>query len=250
MAAQADHGDPRKRVLSDERAVVRRAVRRRDDERRFAEPSASGTPAARGDAPPSPELSFCRGPDPRQQATYGRSRRPRGGAVGKRTPEPWPEAHPRARELAPDPFFWDVVDELSPFGSDEGDTALAEYRGWRKKHRKAPLRRCLVWTIESVGEITIDRYDQTILDPQTIRRQIDDPEFDDHQFVFTVDASVIATVFGQLVDEGGIDADAKPFGERAIGRQMLWAQLQRDEWRHADAYVANLTRLREILAAA
>ena len=40
-------------------------------------------------------------------------------------------AHPRAIELIPDDFFWNCVDELSPFGSDEGDTALAEYREWR-----------------------------------------------------------------------------------------------------------------------
>jgi uncharacterized protein YfeS len=28
-------------------------------------------------------------------------------------------------------FFWSCSDELGLFGSDEGDTTLAEYRNWR-----------------------------------------------------------------------------------------------------------------------
>jgi uncharacterized protein YfeS len=37
-------------------------------------------------------------------------------------------ANKRAIELIPEEFFWSCIDELSPFGSDEGDTALAEFR--------------------------------------------------------------------------------------------------------------------------
>ncbi len=34
-------------------------------------------------------------------------------------------AHQRAIQLVPEEFFWDCVDELAPFGSDEGDMALS-----------------------------------------------------------------------------------------------------------------------------
>lgn len=31
------------------------------------------------------------------------------------------QAHPRAIELVPEDFFWSCIDELAPFGSDEGE---------------------------------------------------------------------------------------------------------------------------------
>jgi len=157
--------------------------------------------------------------------------------------------HPRAVQLVPDEFFWDCADELAPFGSDEGDTALEEYRDWRKAHPDAPLEECLVWTIESVGEIDAGEYDDAIFDEATVRAQVDDPDFDDQQLIYVTDASVIATVFGQLADEGRIDATAKPYAARALTRQKVWARLQPD-WPHADEYVRNLARLESILAAA
>ena len=39
-------------------------------------------------------------------------------------------AHARAIELMPNEFFWDILDSLAPFGSDEGDLGLARYRDW------------------------------------------------------------------------------------------------------------------------
>lgn len=37
---------------------------------------------------------------------------------------------------------------------------------------------------------------------------------------FTFDATIIATVLGQLVDEGRIDVAAKPAAKRALTRQL------------------------------
>ena len=36
---------------------------------------------------------------------------------------------------------------------------------------------------------------------------------------FTLDATIIATVLGQLVDEGRVDIEAKPFAKVALDRQ-------------------------------
>ena len=157
-------------------------------------------------------------------------------------------AHPRAVELIPDEFFWSCVDELGPFGSDEGDTALNEFREWRQEHPKEPLEACLVWTIESVGEIDVADYDDAIFDEATVKAQVEDPDFDDQQLIYTVDTSVIATAFGQLVDEGTIDASAKPYVSRALKRQLVWANVQ-DSWGHAGEYSGNLARLQSVLEA-
>jgi uncharacterized protein YfeS len=56
-------------------------------------------------------------------------------------------AHERAVELIPEEFFWSCIDELAPFGSDEGDTALVEFRDWRKQNPKIPTIECLKWVI-------------------------------------------------------------------------------------------------------
>lgn len=66
-------------------------------------------------------------------------------------------AHARAIELLTEDFFWSASDELSPFGSDEGHTALCEFRKWRKKNKKISVGYCIAWVIESVGEF--DDYD-------------------------------------------------------------------------------------------
>ena len=52
-------------------------------------------------------------------------------------------AHPRARSLMTEAFFWRVADERAPFGSDEGHGALADYREWRDKNRRGTLHEYL-----------------------------------------------------------------------------------------------------------
>jgi uncharacterized protein YfeS len=157
--------------------------------------------------------------------------------------------HPRALQIIPDEFFWDCTDGLGPFGSDEGDTALSEYRDWRREHPGSPLADCLAWTIESVGEIDVSDYTDAIFDEAIVRSQVEDEDFDDQQLIYTTDVSVIATGFGQLADEGRIDAAAKPLVARALKRQVAWARVQPD-WEHGGEYIANLARLQAALAEA
>lgn len=158
-------------------------------------------------------------------------------------------AHARAKEIIPDAFFWDCGDELSPFGSDEGDMALREFRDWRKANPDRPVEDCVIWTIESVGEMDVEDYDESIVDEATVRSQVADAAFDDRQFIHTLDTSVVGTVFGQLVDDGRIDAAIKPYASRALRRLIVWATCQ-DGWRYADEYVTRLRRLQAALEVA
>ncbi|MDO1451960.1 hypothetical protein Q0590_37170 [Rhodocytophaga aerolata] len=151
-------------------------------------------------------------------------------------------AHPKAVELIPEEFFWDCVDEAAPFGSDEGDTALGEYRDWRQNNPNQSLLECLIWVIEDVGEMDFQKYNSKMLNRKKIAAQIDDDDFDDQQFIYTLDLSVITTGFGQLVDEGTIDAEAIPVVELAIDRQLIWSELV--EW---EEYHTNLKVLKDKL---
>lgn len=108
--------------------------------------------------------------------------------------DPWNDEslrHPRGQQIMA-AESWDCVDEDAPFGSDEGHDADYEYRAWRAEHPNAPLSACLEW----IGDES------------------------DYPDTFTFDATIIATVLAQLVDEGRIDADAKPAAHRAVQRQI------------------------------
>jgi uncharacterized protein YfeS len=157
-------------------------------------------------------------------------------------------AHPKALELAPEDFFWNGGEELSPFGSDEGDMALSEWRDWRKENPTSPALDCLIWTIESVGEIGIEEYNDSLLSEARLKAQLADKAFNELQYIFTLDISVIATGFGQLVDEGLIDLDCKPLIERAIERQLRWTNVTNElADKHKAEYRANLRVLARIL---
>lgn len=160
-------------------------------------------------------------------------------------------AHPRALELIKEEFFWDCSDELAPFGSDEGDTALSEFRDWKDENQNEPVFECIKWTIEGVGEIHLKDYNERLLDRDLIEKQIADVNFDVEQYIFTLDVSIIATGFGQLVDEGKIDKEIKPFIRIAIERQKLWAKISEQEnvWyeKSADNYVERMNMLLKVL---
>lgn len=128
-------------------------------------------------------------------------------------------AHPRARELMPEEFFWDCGDDDAPFGSDEGDTALYEFRDWRESNPDASLVDCLSW-IRS-GQLT--EYDSRLVQDSQISKDLANPGgafLADAYDMFTLDATVLATGLAQLVFEGRIDAEAKPYLRVAVQRQL------------------------------
>lgn len=155
-------------------------------------------------------------------------------------------AHKRAVELIPEEFFWSCMDDFAPFGSDEGDTALAEYRDWRKANPKTPTIECLKWVIESVGEMEFDDYNIKMLSRSKIKSQIEDEDFDDQQYIYTLDNSVIATGFAQLVDEGSIEPENKKVIQLAIDRQIIWAETSKNP-EYFQEYISNLKVLDRVL---
>ena len=155
-------------------------------------------------------------------------------------------AHPKAIELIPEDFFWSCIDELAPFGSDEGAIALVEYRDWRKENPNTPTLECLKWVIEAVGEMNYADYNQKIVDKQLLKLQLEDTDFDDQQFIYTLDISVIATGFAQLVDEGIIEQQNKPIIKLAIDRQKIWTELVED-WEYSNQYLDYLHVLERAL---
>ena len=129
-------------------------------------------------------------------------------------------AHPRARELMREDWFWDCVDEESPFGSDEGNDAYYEFRAWRSEHQSDKLTECLAWIMQPEQ---LAGYSDALCTDAAIEQALDEPQdafLADSYDMFTLDATVIATALGQLLDEGRIDPEAKAYVHVAIQRQL------------------------------
>jgi uncharacterized protein YfeS len=132
--------------------------------------------------------------------------------------DPWNEPshrHPRAGELMREEVLWDCVNELAPFGSDEGADAYVEYRNWREQHRDSNLFECIAWILGG----NCAPYNAALTHVESIRKSDESAQGFGFSDAFTLDATIIATVLGQLVEEGRIDSEAKQFGLLAVGRQ-------------------------------
>ena len=136
-------------------------------------------------------------------------------------------AHPRSRTLMHEDFFWDCTNEDAPFGSDEGWTAYYEWRKWREDNPTSPLVECFSWILDDrLGE-----YNNSICADDRVTADLQDPDnaFMSEAFdIFTLDTTIIGTALGQLLDEGEIDASAKPYVHVAISRQLN-PQICKDE---------------------
>ena len=127
-------------------------------------------------------------------------------------------AHPRARELMREEYFWDCTDESAPFGSDEGSDAYYEWRQWRQDNPKEGLVKCFSWILSG----RLNEYNDKLVTDEVIEQDIVNPDdaFLSEGFdIFTLDTTIISTALGQLIDEGVIDSDAKQYVMVAIKRQ-------------------------------
>lgn len=124
----------------------------------------------------------------------------------------------QSRKLMKEEFFWDCVDEESPFGSDEGWEAYYSFRDWRDENPTA-------MAVDYLDEVMLGRseeYNDDLTDDDVIRQSVKKPkkaflgaEYDPR----VLDESVIAICLGQLIDEGTIDQSLKRFAIVAIERQ-------------------------------
>ena len=128
-------------------------------------------------------------------------------------------AHPRARELMVEDFFWDCINELAPFGSDEGNDAYYEWRQWRKENQNNQLIECFSWILDG----RLSEYNESLTTDECIKNDIEEPDdafLSDQYDILILDTTIIASALGQLLDEGKIDSNAKPYIMVAINRQL------------------------------
>jgi len=172
---------------------------------------------------------------------------------------PKKHAHPKAKRLMKDDFFWSPIDEAGPFGSDSGSDAAEGFNQWRKKNQSAAPVQYLNDLLISWG---FPLFDWNELDPAKIQEyiqlkaNIDDmaqhighlkealanspAELDNDVtdqtlqdlilksaegmggvYLLQIDNAIIGTGFAQFVIEGKLDDTLQYLTYTALKRQLL-----------------------------
>lgn len=126
--------------------------------------------------------------------------------------------------------------------SDEGDMALSDFRVWRMLNPNGNIKEYVASIITSIGEMKFEEYNSSLISEEDIRKCINNLNYDDDYYIFNLDSTIIATGFGQFLDEGIIDKNILDVLKIAITRLSIWSKLK--GW---EEYENNLKSLMRIL---
>jgi uncharacterized protein YfeS len=115
-------------------------------------------------------------------------------------------AHPRARKLFEEAFFWDAIDDHAPWGSDEGADALAFF-GQAHSHDGGPPD-----PVAFAKEYVAENWSE--------QRPSDALEHAQIETFSAAHLAVIAIVLGMYLIHGYVPPDLKAFGLEAIDREL------------------------------
>lgn len=152
------------------------------------------------------------------------------------------KAHPNAKQLMNDTFFFNVIEETAPFGSDDGADAYAGFKNWRTTHKSESPVQFIHEQIEKWGypEFDIKETSFEKLEPYLKQNDLG------IRHMTGIDAAIVATAFGQLYLEGVIENDTKELAKTSIKRELLPEILKSWE-EHENIRQAKLNKLLKVL---
>ena len=126
-------------------------------------------------------------------------------------------AHPNAKRLMKEEFYFSPIEETGPFGSDDGSDTFAGFVEWRKINKSEDLHLFLMEQIEYWG---YPQFDIKETELQNLRPYLTQSELGS-RFMSGIDAAIVAIAFGQLYLEGTINRDFKETAKTSIKRQLI-----------------------------
>jgi uncharacterized protein YfeS len=149
------------------------------------------------------------------------------------------DAHPRAKALLTDAFFWDLTDEASPFGNETGADTLAAYRDHRAEEESGDTLGFL--------KTLLDRWEVADAHWNAIDQQeVEEAGRSDEWSLLTRDEIIVALAFAQLIEDGEIDGEVRRRAILATHRQELPPLLI--VWKDALTRSRYLVRMRQALS--
>ena len=127
------------------------------------------------------------------------------------------KAHPTAKRLMNEEFYWSPIEETAPFGSDDGSDTYAGFADWRQTHKTDNPKKFLMDQIDNWDYPAFDlnetNFDKLI--PYLKQSELGT------QFMSGIDAAIVSISFGQLYLEGTIDKEYKELAKTSIKRQLI-----------------------------
>jgi uncharacterized protein YfeS len=199
-------------------------------------------------------------------------------------------AHPNAKTLMAEDFYWSPIEETGPFGSDDGWEAAQGFREWRLANKsESPIAylkdliarwqypyfnwnemdaekiKAYIGTKANPDEASLQLQMQQMREafknhPDTSMKNIDDAQLrqvilsSSQQvggiFLLGQDNAIIGTGFAQLALEGKIDHDLKSLTITAIKRQLLPVLINRYDSDYRDKRREQLTKMLSVMTQA
>jgi len=127
------------------------------------------------------------------------------------------KAHPTAKRLMNEEFYWSLIEETAPFGSDDGADTYAGFAEWRQTHKTESPKDFLMEQIDYWGYPTFDLNETNFNKLKPYLKQSDLAT----RFMSGIDAAIVAIAFGQIYLEGTVEKDFNDLAKTAIRRQLI-----------------------------
>jgi uncharacterized protein YfeS len=126
------------------------------------------------------------------------------------------KAHPIAKRLMNEEFYWSPIEETAPFGSDDGSDTYAGFTEWRQTHKKENPK---IFLMEQINYWGYPSFDLTETDFEKLKPYLKKSDLGT-RFMSGIDAAIVAIAFGQLYLEGTIHKEFKDLTITSIQRQL------------------------------
>jgi uncharacterized protein YfeS len=125
-------------------------------------------------------------------------------------------AHPNAKGLMNEEFYFSTIEETAPFGSDDGADTYAGFKDWRQANKSDNPKDFL---IEQIDRWAYPSFDLTETNIEKLKPYLKESELHS-RYMSGIDAAIVAIAFGQLYLEGTIDKDFKKIAKTSIEREL------------------------------
>ncbi|QJX46154.1 MolR family transcriptional regulator [Hymenobacter taeanensis] len=127
-------------------------------------------------------------------------------------------SHPNFTAVVKEEFYFDCVDDFSPFGNDDGADALLSLTEWYQETRgRNKIVNWLFRTIDEYGFSYQSKWASGLVSAEELQKL----EKEDPSFIGCMDRTIIGVGFGQCKITGSINVELKQLVKTAIARQKM-----------------------------
>lgn len=140
-------------------------------------------------------------------------------------------AHPVAKELMNEDFYYSPIDQNSPFGSDDAADAYVGFVVWRKSNPNISPGKYLR---KQLADWNYPGFDLTQTDIESLKPYLTKSQMHS-RYLLGTDQSILAIAFGQLYLEGKVETEMLELGDFALQRDLtskmirVWPEDEQEE---------------------